>query len=52
MDNKITALGCEFLGKMFMNDKCNVLKFRIDNNPIGDDGMKKLAIGLRVYPKI
>ena len=52
MDNKITALGCEFLGKMFMNEKCNVIKFRIDNNPIGDQGMKKLALGLRIHPKI
>ena len=52
MDNKITALGCEFLAKMFMKDKCNVVKFRIDNNPIGDEGMKKLAMGLRIHPKI
>ena len=52
MDNNITALGCEFLGKMFMGDKCNVIKFRIDNNPIGDEGMKKLAFGLRIHPKI
>lgn len=52
MDNKITALGCEFLGKMFINENCNVTKFRIDNNPIGDEGMKMLAKGLRVHPKI
>ena len=35
-----------------MNEKCNVIKFRIDNNPIGDVGMRKLALGLRIHPKI
>lgn len=52
MDNKITPLGCEFLGKMFLNPKCNVIKFRMDNNPIGDEGIKKLSLGLRVHSKI
>ena len=36
MDNKVTPLGCEFLGKMFSNKNCKVFKFRIDNNPIYD----------------
>ena len=32
--------------------KCNIIKFRIDNNPIGDEGIKNLALGLRTYSKI
>lgn len=37
---------------MFLNEKCNVIKFRIDNNPIGDEGVKKLSLGLRTHSKI
>ena len=36
MDNKITALGCEFLGKTLRNDKNNIIKLKLDNNDIGN----------------
>jgi hypothetical protein len=37
---------------MFSNRNCKVVKFRIDNNPIGNEGVKNLAVGLRVNPLI
>jgi hypothetical protein len=47
MDNKITALGCEFLGRTLGKSNSNIKKFRIDNNPIGNEGLANLTIGLR-----
>jgi Ran GTPase-activating protein (RanGAP) involved in mRNA processing and transport len=32
MDNKITPLGCEFLGKTLLNERNNIRKLKIDNN--------------------
>jgi len=32
MENKITALGCEFLGKTLRNEKNKIIKFKIDDN--------------------
>lgn len=52
MDNKITALGCEFLGKTLRNDKNNIIKLKLDNNDIGNEGLANLAIGLRQNDKI
>ena len=32
MDNKITALGCEFLGKTLNSEKSHIIKLKLDNN--------------------
>ena len=45
MDNKITALGCEFLGKTLKNE--SIVKLKLDNNDIGNEGIANLTVGLR-----
>lgn len=52
MDNKITPLGCEFLGKTLLNERNNIRKLKIDNNEIGDQGLGSLTVGLRQNGKI
>lgn len=52
MDNGITALGCEFLGKTLRSERNNVRKLKLDNNEIGDEGLGRLAVGLRQNNKI
>ena len=49
--NGITALGCQFIGKMITpglipDNKCNLVYLKLDHNPIGSEGMKYLAEGL------
>ena len=45
MDNKITALGCEFLGKTLKNE--SIAKLKLDNNEIRNEGIANLTVGLR-----
>lgn len=52
MDNKITALGCQFLGKTLKNDRNNIIKLKLDNNDIRDEGLENLVVGLRQNDKI
>lgn len=52
MDNRITALGCQFLGKTLRNDRNNILKLKLDNNDIRDEGLQNLVVGLRQNDKI
>ena len=47
MDNKITSLGCEFLGKSLLNGKNKIAKLKLDNNEIKNEGLSMLSIGLR-----
>ena len=47
MDNKITPLGCTFLAKILNRHKPTITKLKLDNNPIGDEGLAKLTVGLR-----
>lgn len=47
MDNKITQLGCEFLGKTLRGERCRINKLKLDNNPIGNEGLRNLTVGLR-----
>lgn len=46
MDNGITALGCEFLGKCL--GSCELLQLKLDNNAILSSGLSNLAQGLRL----
>ena len=46
MDNRITPLGCEFLGKTLRHDRNNIRKLKLDNNPFGNQGLANLAVGL------
>jgi Ran GTPase-activating protein (RanGAP) involved in mRNA processing and transport len=47
LDNGITALGCEFIGKAVQSPACRVLHLKLDNNLILSEGLKFLAVGLR-----
>ena len=44
LDNKITQLGCQFLGKTLHPDtKANLVNVKLDHNPFGSAGVKHLA---------
>ena len=47
MDNNITPLGCEFIGRTLCNQNNKIIKLKLDNNPIATEGLAKLAVGLR-----
>jgi Ran GTPase-activating protein (RanGAP) involved in mRNA processing and transport len=47
LDNGITVLGCEFFGKALLNPEINLKQIKLDNNIIGTEGLKNLALGLR-----
>jgi Ran GTPase-activating protein (RanGAP) involved in mRNA processing and transport len=49
LDNKITHLGCEFLGNL-MHPKSNgsIQILKLDHNDIGADGLKTLTNGLAI----
>ena len=47
MSNLISPLGCEFIGKLMAPDmKRGIINLKLDHNPIGSEGMIKLADGL------
>lgn len=52
MENKITALGCEFLSKSLMNPVNKIIKLKLDNNMIGDKGLAALVNGLKQNDRI
>ena len=44
LDNQITSLGCQFLGKLLAPEaKTNLLIVKLDHNAFGSQGMKYLA---------
>ena len=47
LDNKITPLGCEFLGRI-LHPKANTMLqiVKLDHNEFGSEGVKQLAEGL------
>jgi Ran GTPase-activating protein (RanGAP) involved in mRNA processing and transport len=47
LDNNITSLGCEFLGKSLLSPTVNLKQIKLDNNLIGNDGLKNLVVSLR-----
>lgn len=47
LDNAITPLGCQFLGKLFAPEaRTNLVIVKLDHNSIGSEGLKYLAEGL------
>ena len=49
LDNKMTALGCEFLGKlMHPRSNSNVQVLKLDHNDIGGPGVMALAEGVAI----
>lgn len=46
LDNNITPLGCEFLGKTLMLSTCPIIKLKLDHNSFGTEGLKNLTAGL------
>ena len=47
LDNNITKLGCQFLGKVLAPEtKSNLINVKLDHNPFGSEGVKYLAEGL------
>jgi Ran GTPase-activating protein (RanGAP) involved in mRNA processing and transport len=53
LDNKVTSLGCEFLGKILMpkmGTQLTVLK--LDHNPFGSKGLNHLAKGIRMNKEL
>ena len=53
LDNKITPLGCEHIGKLLMPAaKTNLTHLKLDHNPFGAAGLKFLAEGLSMNKNI
>ena len=47
MSNMISPLGCEFLSKLMAPEsKRGIIHLKLDHNPIGSEGIKKLSVGL------
>lgn len=47
LDNGITPLGCEFIGRAMASPLCNVKHLKLDDNLIQSQGLKHLVLGLR-----
>ena len=53
LDNKITPLGCEHIGRLLMpNSKTNLTHLKLDHNSFGAEGLKFLAEGLSMNKNI
>jgi Ran GTPase-activating protein (RanGAP) involved in mRNA processing and transport len=53
MENKINALGCEFIGNMVHPKTLTTLQIlKLDHNEIGADGLKLLAEGMAINKNI
>jgi Ran GTPase-activating protein (RanGAP) involved in mRNA processing and transport len=49
LDNKITPLGCEFIGRLMMpKTNSSIMVLKLDHNDIGAAGVRNLAEGLAV----
>jgi len=49
LDNKMTALGCEFVGKlMHPRTNSNIQVLKLDHNDIGGPGVMALAEGIAI----
>jgi hypothetical protein len=49
LENELTELGCEFIGKAMLLPSMKIRHLKLDNNNIGDDGIRNLAVGLKRY---
>ena len=47
LDNNLTPLSCEFIGKSLVSPHCRLQQLKLDNNLIRTIGLGHLAIGLR-----
>jgi len=45
LDNEITPLGCEFLGKV-LGPTSPIVKLKLDHNCFGTEGLRNLTVGL------
>ena len=53
MDNNITSLGCEFLGRVLKKEiESPITTLKLDHNPIGTAGVNMLGQGLAMNPNI
>eukprot|EP00828_Plagiopyla_frontata_P044629 TRINITY_DN7344_c0_g1_i1.p1 TRINITY_DN7344_c0_g1~~TRINITY_DN7344_c0_g1_i1.p1 ORF type:complete len:230 (-),score=47.93 TRINITY_DN7344_c0_g1_i1:114-803(-) len=53
LDNDITPLGCEFLGKILsVSSQLPLIELRLDHNVFGTEGLQNLAFGLRMNPTL
>lgn len=50
LDNQITSLGCQFVGKAFTMPFTKIKYLKLDDNIIGNKGVENLALGLRTNP--
>lgn len=48
LENGITSLGCQFLGKAVANPFSCIKHLKLDNNLIGNEGLEEISKGLRV----
>jgi hypothetical protein len=50
LENGVTALGCEFIGKMILHpiNSVPLIKLKLDHNLIKVEGLKNLTEGLAV----
>lgn len=46
IDNKITALGCEFFANILMDKECKLKCLTLDHNPIKSKGVEELSKGI------
>ena len=47
IDNDISHLGCEFLGKSLSYHNSSIKILKLDDNVFGTEGLRNLTIGLR-----
>lgn len=53
MNNEITSLGCQFLGRLLAPEaKTNLLMVKLDHNNFGSEGLNYLAEGLSMNKTI
>jgi len=49
LDNKITPLGCEFIGRsLHPKANTNLVIVKLDHNEFGSEGVRKLAEGMAI----
>jgi len=53
LDNKITALGCEFIGRtLHPKTNTNLLVVKLDHNEFGAEGLRRLADGMSINKSV
>jgi Ran GTPase-activating protein (RanGAP) involved in mRNA processing and transport len=53
LDNKITALGCEFIGRsIHPKANTNIVILKLDHNEFGAEGVRRLAEGMAINKSV